>query len=103
MSRIGKKVIEIPEKTEVTVKGSNVSVKGPKGSLERMFGNDFSLKVEQGKATFVPVATLHNSAAWGTHVSHLENMIKGVNELFSKKLIIEGIGFKADVKGTDLV
>jgi large subunit ribosomal protein L6 len=104
MSRIGKKVIELPPKTEVTVAGSTISVKGPKGNLSREIGNDVSVKVEQGTVTLTPVKeSLENQALWGTYASHIVNMVKGVNETFTKKLIIEGIGYKADVKGTDLV
>ena len=43
------------------------------------------------------------SSLWGTYASHIENVIKGVNDAYTKKLIIEGIGYKADVEGTDLV
>ena len=102
MSRIGKKVIEIPEKTEVSVSQGKVIVKGPKGTLERDFLTSVEIKVADNTVTFVP----KNEAAqpfWGTYAAHVTNMIKGVNEMFTKKLIIEGIGYKADVKGTDLV
>lgn len=104
MSRIGKKIIEIPEKTEVTVNGGNVSVKGPKGTLERSFGEHVMIKVEGKTVSLTPMSeSLDDDAIWGTYAAHLNNMIKGVNETFTKKLILEGIGFKADVKGTDLV
>lgn len=102
MSRIGKKVIEIPEKTEVTVAGSKVTVKGPKGTLERVFGSSVAVNVNGKEVTFVP-KNEDNVSMWGTTGAHLVNMIKGVNEGFTKKLILEGIGYKADVKGTDLV
>lgn len=102
MSRIGKKIIEIPEKTEVTVSGGKVSVKGPKGTLERTLGPEVLVSVADGKITFTPKEG-STAALWGTYSSHVENLIKGVNEPFVKKLIIEGIGYKAEIKGTDLV
>ncbi len=102
MSRIGKKIIEIPEKTEVSVNGGAVSVKGPKGSLQKTFGPEVTIVIADKTATVTPTSE-DTSAIWGTYASHLINMIKGVNELFTKKLILEGIGFKAEVKGTDLV
>jgi large subunit ribosomal protein L6 len=102
MSRIGKKIIDLPEKTEVTVSGNKVAVKGPKGSLEREF-SDVDVTLDGRTVKLVPREELSNTALWGTSASHIINMVKGVNEPFVKKLIIEGIGFKADVKGTDLV
>jgi large subunit ribosomal protein L6 len=104
MSRIGKKVIEIPAKTEVTVSGSTVTVKGPKATLEKTLGENVSVKVENNTVILTPKnESLENVALWGTYASHIINMIKGVNEAFTKKLILEGIGYKADVKGNDLV
>jgi large subunit ribosomal protein L6 len=104
MSRIGKKVIEIPAKTEVTVSGSTVSVKGPKGTLEKTIGENVTVKVENNTVVLTPhTDSLENVALWGTYASHIVNMVKGVNETFTKKLILEGIGYKADVKGNDLV
>jgi large subunit ribosomal protein L6 len=103
MSRIGKKVIALPEKTEVTVSSGTVTVKGPKGTLERVFGPFVDITVDGRTVKLAPKGELDNGALWGTSASHLENMVKGVNELFVKKLIIEGIGYKADIKGTNVV
>jgi large subunit ribosomal protein L6 len=101
MSRIGKRVIEIPEKTEVTLSGSKLVVKGPKGTLERSFGNQIEINVNGKEITFVP-KNKDVVSMWGTTGAQVMNMIKGVNEMFTKKLILEGIGYKAEVKGTDL-
>jgi len=104
MSRIGKKIITIPEKTDVAISGTTLSVKGPKGALERKFTPDIDIKVEGKVVTLSPKhITNELNALWGSYASHITNMVLGVNELFTKKLIIEGIGYKADVKGTDLV
>ncbi len=102
MSRIGKKIIAIPAKTEVAVSGSKVSVKGPKGALEREFTSLVTVAVADGKVTVTPKSEEAN-ALWGSAASHLENMVAGVNQPFVKKLILEGIGYKADVRGTELV
>ena len=104
MSRIAKKPIVIPAKTEVSMKDGFVVVKGPLGELKKRFKDDIGLTIEKDNI----VLTLnHNSlqakALWGTYASHLKNMIAGVNKAYEKKLIIEGIGYKADVRGKDLV
>jgi len=103
MSRIGKKIIAIPEKTEVTVAGSKVTVKGPLGELTREFPALIEIKKEGNTITLAPKKeTKDSSPLWGTASSHIQNMIAGVNTLFQKKLIIEGIGFKSDVKPNDI-
>ncbi len=104
MSRIGKQLIAIPEKTEVTVNGGLVTVKGPQGTLTREFKSAVSVEVKEGNVVLAPTKTdLQTAALWGTYASHLSNMIEGVNKLFTKKLIIEGIGYKSDVQGTNLI
>lgn len=103
MSRIGKKIIAIPEKTEVTASGSSVTVKGSLGEISRSFASGVSFTVADGNITVAPTKNNTNPALWGTVASHVMNMIAGVNKAYEKKLIIEGIGYKAEVKGTDLV
>lgn len=104
MSRIGKKPIVIPTGTEVKVSGQNVSIKGPLGTLVRDFkpavsfaveGNVLTVTLEKKDRASVPL--------WGTYAAHIGNMIKGVTTPFQKKLLIEGVGFKAEVKGGELV
>jgi len=106
MSRIGKKIITIPAKTEIKIEGNTVSVKGPMGELTRTFQAGIKVEVTDGKVSFAPVAKNPNvtmNSLWGTVSSHVNNMILGVNKAYEKKLIVEGIGFKADVVGTNLV
>lgn len=105
MSRIGKKIITLPEKTEASLSGTTITVKGPKGTLIREVLPQIAVTLEPKQITLVPkIADEENiQALWGTSASHLVNMVKGVNEPFSKKLIIEGIGFKAEIKGAELV
>jgi large subunit ribosomal protein L6 len=103
MSRIGKQPLGIPEKTAVTVVGYSVTVKGPLGELTRSMDPLISISVADGKVNLAPVRdTKETSALWGTAASHINNMILGVNKLFERKLIVEGIGYKAEVKGEDL-
>ena len=102
MSRVAKKPIVIPEKTEVKVNGLTVSVKGPLGEISRDFKSGVEIKVENG-TVIVTLKRTEDYMLTGTYASHVKNMIAGVNTGFTKKLIIEGIGFKSDVKGTELV
>ncbi len=101
MSRIGKRIIEIPEKTEVTQAGDVITVKGPKGTLTRTFHPAIEIKINGKEITMTP-RDMTKVSMWGTTGAHLMNMIKGVNEMFTRKLILEGIGYKADIKGTNL-
>lgn len=101
MSRVAKKPIIIPEKTTVTVVNNTVAVKGPLGDISRDFKPGIDFKVENG-AVQVSLKRPEDYMLVGTYASHLKNMIMGVTVGFSKKLIIEGIGFKSDVKGTKL-
>lgn len=104
MSRIGKQIINIPEKTAVVVSGSTLSVKGPLGELARTLHPSIEVKVEGNTATVHPKKeTLETRALWGTFASHLKNMVSGVNKPFEKKLILEGIGYKSEVKGDKIV
>ena len=81
MSRIGKKPISIPDKTEVNVSQGKVSVKGPLGELSRSFKPDINIKIEGKEITLEPVKiTNESSMLWGTYASHITNMIKGVNQ-----------------------
>jgi large subunit ribosomal protein L6 len=104
MSRIGKKVIAIPAKTEVSNSAGVFTVKGPLGTLTKKFKQDIEITVGPSEITLVPKrVTLETRALWGTYASHIMNMIDGVSTLFVKKLIIEGIGYKSEVKGDKLV
>jgi large subunit ribosomal protein L6 len=102
MSRIAKKPIPIPEKTTVEYKDGVFTVKGPLGELKKTFNPDVQVKIENNFITLSPEKSLENFALWGTYTSHIKNMLKGVNVPVEKKLIVEGIGFKSDVKGNEL-
>ena len=104
MSRIGKKVIEIPKSTEVSLSDGVITVKGPLGTLTKKFKPEIEITIGTAEITLVPKReTLENKALWGTYASHIMNMIAGVTTPYVKKLIIEGIGYKSEVKGDNLV
>lgn len=103
MSRIGKKPIAIPKGVTVDVKDGLVTVKGPLGTLSRPFKSAIVLTIEGDTITLAPKKeTLENKALWGTYGAHLKNMLEGVTKGFSKKMIIEGTGYKAQVSGKNL-
>jgi large subunit ribosomal protein L6 len=104
MSRIGKQIITIPANTEVSKTESVITVKGPKGELKREFKDVVAFNIGDQEITLEPVGKDKLAQAlWGTYASHLSNMIQGVNEPFAKKLIVEGVGYRAEMKGKDLV
>ncbi len=104
MSRIAKKPIQLPPKTEATYSGGIMVIKGPLGELKKTFRDDIKIEITKEAVTLtLSHESLQARALWGTYASHLKNMIAGVNKPYEKKLIIEGIGFKADVRGKDLV
>jgi large subunit ribosomal protein L6 len=101
MSRIGKQIITIPAGTEVKLTGSTLSVKGPKGELVRSFPGTVSININGSEITLSPSNENDKKerALWGTYASHVKNMVIGVNAGYTKKLILEGVGFKSDVAG----
>src|SRR5262245_18176745 len=99
MSRTGKQVVITPSGTEAKLSGTVFSVKGPKGSLTRDFPGNVTITISGNEITFTPNNTGDRAvnALWGTYASHVKNMVDGVNTGYSKKLILEGVGFKSDV------
>ena len=103
MSRLAKRPIAIPAKTEVTVSGGIVAVKGPKGTLQKSLHRAVTVEVgAEGVQVAQRGSTQESRALVGTFASHVRNMIAGVNTGFSKKLLIEGVGFKWEVQGRTL-
>lgn len=104
MSRIGKQHVQIPDGVKVTMSGAVVSVVGPKGTLTREFKTDIiGINIAEKEITFALLTdNPFSRALWGTTASHIINMIKGVTEGFSRKLILEGVGFKSAVEGKNL-
>lgn len=103
MSRIGKQQLQIPAGVEVNFDAHAVRVKGPKGELTKNIRDEVSFKNENGIITSEPRRNdKFSRSLWGTYMSHVNNMMTGVVTPFEKKLLVDGVGFKWDVKGTDL-
>lgn len=104
MSRIGKKVRVLPAGVSAEVKGQILTVKGPKGELKQAIHPRVTVVINGSEVT-VQVVNGENQrdrALWGTFSSLIENMIDGVTVGFKKQLEINGVGYKAAVKGTNL-
>ncbi len=103
MSRLAKRPIVVPPKTKVSVSEQVVRVQGPKGTLTRTFNRHVSVEVgAEGVQVSPRNTTIEARASLGTYASHIKNMLQGVNEGFSKKLLIDGVGFKWEVAGKNL-
>jgi len=100
MSRIGKVPVPIPDKVKVDIKGLTVSVEGPKGKVSKTFADVVTLSMADKKVTVAPVDDSRFSRAmFGTARSVIAGMVKGASEGFVKELEIQGVGFKANLKG----
>ena len=104
MSRIGKQEILIPAGVEAKKDGVTFTVKGPKGTLQKVFRDDIEIKIADKKITLNAKRNdKFSKSLWGTYASHIKNMIQGVQNPYQKKLILEGVGFKSEVKGKEFV
>jgi large subunit ribosomal protein L6 len=104
MSKIGKKIIKIPADVTVNIDGQTLKVKGPKGELVFVISKEVGVKLEGDQLLLSPAMnTKKTMALWGTSRAIIANLVRGVKEGFEKKLEIEGIGFKAELKGKNLV
>jgi large subunit ribosomal protein L6 len=104
MSRIGKLPIQIPTGVKVDIRGSNVVVEGNKGRLAQSFRPEITIRQENG-ILYVARASdsRHHKAFHGLTRALLNNMVIGVSQGFSKKLEIEGVGYRAELAGNTLV
>ena len=104
MSRIGKKPIEIPAGVEVTMDGNSVTVKGPKGTLTQEFNPNITITVEGNVITLTrPNDEKENRALHGLSRALLANMIEGVTNGFKKVLDVNGVGYRVQKQGKQLV
>ncbi len=105
MSRIGKKIIKLPEGVTLAVDGKNHTVvKGPKGQLEFTFIEDMKIEVHDKNITITrPSDSIYHRTNHGTTRAILNNMVHGVSSGFTKTLLIEGVGYRASLKGNTLV
>ncbi len=104
MSRVGRMPVVIPAGVHVEINGANVGVKGPKGELKRAFSPTIGIKMENGE-----IVVTRNSdqpaerALHGTTRAVLANMIHGVSAGFERVLEIDGVGYRAEMNGKNLV
>ena len=104
MSRIGKQPIPIPDKVTVTIDGLNVKVKGPKGELERTLPDMVAVTLEGSEVKVAPVDSSRIARQrHGLCRTLVANMVEGVSKGFEKRLEIQGVGYRAQAKGTTLV
>lgn len=103
MSRIGKQPVSIPDKVKVSVKDGTVLVEGPKGKVQKTFAPVVKVTVSDKTVTFAPTEeSRFANAMYGTARSIVAGMVKGVSEGYVKELEIQGVGFKANLKGKQL-
>ncbi len=103
MSRIGNKLIEIPDKVVVKSVGGAILVEGPKGKLSQMPLSPIKVTIENNTIVCKrPNDSIPNKVKHGTTRSLINNMVKGVTIGYEKKLLIEGVGFKAQIKGNSI-
>lgn len=104
MSRIGKRPIQIPNQVTIDIKGQHVAVKGPKGELDRVL--PAQVKVEQDGDTLQVLRRDESRVARQRHGlsrTLVANMVEGVSQGFQKRLQIEGVGYRAQVQGRNLI
>ena len=100
MSRIGKQQITVPAGVTIDITSDSVRVTGPKGELVRPLRNEIAFTLKEGVLTSEPRRNdKFSRSLWGTYMSHISNMVTGVVTPYEKKLLVEGVGFKGEVKG----
>ena len=104
MSKVGKLPVALPAGVNVTVANGVITVKGPKGELKQSFHDEIDIKVEGTEVVLTTKNDAKQTNAYhGLYRSLINNMVKGVTEGFSKTLVITGVGYRAEVKGKELV
>jgi len=104
LSRIGKLPVAIPEKVEVSLENNFLVCKGPKGELNRKLHSDMVVKIENDEIIVKrPSDSKEHRSLHGLTRSLVFNMVNGVFEGFTKRMLIEGVGYKAELKGKKLL
>jgi large subunit ribosomal protein L6 len=102
MSRVANNPITLPKGVEITL-GSAIAVKGPLGALSQPMASDVSVALNDGVMTFAPVgASIQANAMAGTLRALVNNMVQGVSKGFEKKLLLVGVGYRAQAQGDAL-
>ena len=103
MSRIGKKPVTVPANVTATIENGVVSVKGPKGTLTMPVFDDIKYETVDGGILVTPANdTKRARAFWGMQRTMVQNLVTGVTDGFSKKLLITGVGYRASAQGRKL-
>jgi large subunit ribosomal protein L6 len=104
MSRVGKKPIAAVKGVDIKVASGQVTVKGPKGELKMALSDEVGVKVENGEVTITArnPDERKSKAMWGTVRANIQNMVTGVTTGFTKDLELQGVGYRAALKGKDL-
>ncbi len=103
MSRIGKKSIAIPEGITATLDGQKVTAKGPMGELTFVVNDEVLVKMEDGEFQVNPKNNTKNARSqWGMSRTMISNIFAGVKDGFTKTLLINGVGYRAAMKGSQL-
>lgn len=103
MSRIGKKPVTVPAGVTANIEGGTLSVKGPKGTLSLQLADDINYAVEDGGISVQPANdTKRAQAFWGMQRTLVQNLVTGVSDGFTKKLLITGVGYRAAAQGRKL-
>ena len=104
MSKVGKLPVAIPAGVTVTVANGLIAVKGPKGELKQSFHDEIEIKIEGSEVLLTTKNDAKQTNAYhGLYRSLINNMVKGVTDGFTKTLVITGVGYRAEVKGKELV
>lgn len=104
MSRIGKAPIQVPGPVKINVNGDTVQVEGPKGKLSQTFHPEMTIELEDGVLTVKrPSDSRDHRSLHGLTRALLNNMVVGVSDGFSRVLLIEGVGYRAEMNGSTLV
>ncbi len=103
MSRIGRKPVSVPEAVTVEIAPGNIAVKGPKGELSQTYSQDMTVEQDEGVVTVArPTDRGEHRALHGLTRSLIANMVEGVTDGFEKRLEIQGVGYRAALKGKNL-
>jgi len=104
VSRIGRLPISVPQGVQIDIKGSRVAVNGPKGTLEQRFHPDMKIILEEGNIRVSrPTDQRHHRSLHGLTRALLANMVTGVKEGYQRELLIEGVGYRAEMQGNNMV
>lgn len=104
MSRVGKKPVVIPDGVKITQEGNYLKIKGPKGELEQQIHPNMGIEIVENQVNVTrPDDTKQNKSLHGLSRALVQNMVTGVTDTYKKTLDIVGVGYKAELKGKNLL